>query len=44
MATEKNLIRVATKKQKDKELFKRENIKESNDIEAVGPQDQAGTF
>ena len=31
--TEKNVIKVATKQHKDKQLFKRENIKETDIIE-----------
>jgi hypothetical protein len=32
-STEKNVIKVATKKHKDKQLYKRENIKETDVIE-----------
>ncbi len=33
MTTQENVIKVATNQQKDKELFKRENIKKSDVIE-----------
>ena len=32
-STEKNVIKVATKQHKDKQLYKRENIKETDVIE-----------
>jgi hypothetical protein len=35
MTTQKNVIKVAMKQQKDKELSKRDNIKESDAIEGV---------